>query len=703
MRENSQKLGKTENTCGRIATLEDIICSLEFQSLMDDFYELTGIPMSIIDLNGNVLVGAGWQDICTYYHRIHPECAQNCLESDLYLTTDIKPGEFKIYKCKNNMWDIATPIVINGNHLGNIYMGQFFFEDEPVDYDLFKEQARRYGFDKQKYMEALQKVPRWPREKVNKAMRFYTKLAHLISTQGHSNINLTKSYNDLKTVKNELNAEKEKLADSLNFQHEMLYTAAAWINTLDNAGNVTFWNRAAEQITGYNHKEVLGHNKIWEWLYPDPDYRAKVFSKAKSIIEQGVRVENHETVITTRGGCKRVISWHSNNLWKNEEVQGSIALGIDNTDLKNAEKALTESENRFHRMLKVIPDMVSIQDSDMNIVFSNWNGFAAVPQEKQVLNTKCYRTYRDYDRICPDCRAISVLETKESYHNEIELTEDFWVDLRVIPLLDKNGEVEYFIEWVRDISKLKAIEKQLKALNIDLEKKVEERTKELEKVNNELNAFTYSVSHDLRSPLRRVEGFCRIVLEEYSDQLDEKGRDYLKRISLSTNHMKDLIEDLLKLSRVSRQELTMEPVELSVLVSIYAKMLQEKEQERQVEIVISPGQVVEGDTSLLRIAMENLLDNAWKYTSGKERARIEFGAVEEENRKVFYIKDNGIGFNMKYSSKLFTPFQRLHSESDYSGTGIGLSIVSRIINRHGGEIWAESEEGKGTVFYFTIP
>ncbi len=389
---------------------------------------------------------------------------------------------------------------------------------------------------------------------------------------------------------------------------------------------------------------------------------------------------------------------------ENEKVIGVLDTALDVTDLVVAEKSLQKSESRFQRVLKVIPDMVSVHDRDMNIVYSNWSGFGAVPPEKQVLNTKCYKTYRGYDQVCPDCRAISVFESKEMIREEVELSEDNWVELRVIPILDDKGEVEYFVEWVRDINAMKKIENQLIMFNIELENKVKERTAQLEISNRELDAFSYSVSHDLRAPLNRIDGFSPALLEDYSDCLDRPGQDYLRRIRNSSQHMAELIEDLLKLSRVTRQEINSEPVELSVLVNVYLKELQAKEPQRAVEAVITPGLVVEGDTALLRIALYNLLDNAWKFTREAEKARIEFGMLKSSSGyNTYYVRDNGAGFDMEHADKLFSSFQRLHSSTEYPGTGIGLSIVSRIIHRHGGKIWAEGEMGKGSTFYFTMP
>ena len=236
----------------------------------------------------------------------------------------------------------------------------------------------------------------------------------------------------------------------------------------------------------------------------------------------------------------------------------------------------------------------------------------------------------------------------------------------------------------------------------NLETRVQERTAELEASNRELESFAYSVSHDLRAPLRAIDGFSQALLEEYYPRLDEQAREYLDRVSNAARRMARLIDDLLKLSRVTRANMRREPVNLSDMANEVVKEIRQAQPERDVTFVIGEGAESWGDPPLLRLALENLLDNAFKFTSKQPRARIEFGVREQDDQTAFFVKDDGVGFDMAYIGKLFTPFQRLHSRAEFPGTGIGLATVQRIIHRHGGRVWADGHLDQGATFYFTL-
>ena len=243
---------------------------------------------------------------------------------------------------------------------------------------------------------------------------------------------------------------------------------------------------------------------------------------------------------------------------------------------------------------------------------------------------------------------------------------------------------------------------ELREYREQLEHKVTERTQALQDANEEMAAFNYSVSHDLRAPLRAIDGYSAILLEQYTPHFDAQGRDLVDRLRAASQRMDKLIDALLQLSRVSRRSLKCDEVDFSDLVASVVRRMTETDAERRVEVAVQPDMVTQGDKQLLTVVLENLLSNAWKYTRPVAKAEVQVGSCREAGRTAFFVADNGVGFDMAYAAKLFGAFQRLHSESEFEGTGIGLATVARIVRMHGGNVWADSRDGQGATFYFTL-
>ena len=278
----------------------------------------------------------------------------------------------------------------------------------------------------------------------------------------------------------------------------------------------------------------------------------------------------------------------------------------------------------------------------------------------------------------------------------------YWVDTTIVPFLNEDGKPRQYVAIRADITQRKKAREEIQELNAELEQRVTRRTAELEAANQELEAFSYSVSHDLRAPLRAMNGFANIVLEDFARQLPGEARHYLDRIRSAADRMGALIDDLLTFSRLSRQPVKRRTVNTDTLVKTVLEELQPQRQDRQIEFRLGTLQICFGDPALLKQVWTNLLSNAIKYTRKQDQGVVQIDCASANGELVYSVRDNGTGFDMQYAGQLFGVFQRLHRADEFEGTGVGLAIVRRIVHRHGGRVWAEAEEGRGAAFYFTL-
>ncbi|HEY4374024.1 MAG TPA: ATP-binding protein [Burkholderiales bacterium] len=370
-----------------------------------------------------------------------------------------------------------------------------------------------------------------------------------------------------------------------------------------------------------------------------------------------------------------------------------------------AEAKQRDSEERLRTITDNLPVLISYLDTSLiyrfvNRTYSDW--FHATGGEfvgrsmREVVGEEGY--------VVAGAAAERVLQGEAmTYRRRLAVNgEPRVIEVVMVPDFDVDNRVIGLYILATDITALLAARDELRALNLDLEERVRERTAALALSNRELETFAYSVAHDFRAPLRAMDSFSALLLEEQGGRLDEAGRDYLKRIRESSNRLARLIDDLLRLAQLAQHELRHENVDLSALASQALAVLQAAEPGRCVHSIVAPGLIVGGDRALLGTLLREVIGNAWKFTAAVEHARIEFGC-ETRNGPTYFVRDNGVGFDMEFAQKVFTPFARLHGESEFTGTGIGLALARRIVERHGGHLWAEAQDGAGAMFRFTLP
>lgn len=371
------------------------------------------------------------------------------------------------------------------------------------------------------------------------------------------------------------------------------------------------------------------------------------------------------------------------------------------TLLKKTEKTLQESEEKYRRIVENTTNVIMVTQPNGIISYlspSSKEVLGYSPEE--LIGTNPVIFYPD-DIEKVQQELARALTGKKGSNFEYRIVTKHgnvkWISHTWSPIF-QDDNLQSIISIIADITERKVTEEKIKKLNDNLMR----RSIELAFANKELETFSYSVSHDLRAPLRSIDGFSQALLEDYGNILDENGKEYLTRVRKATDRMSQLIDDMLRLSRLTRVEMNMQHVDLGSLATTIIENLKKTEPGRKVTFISEKKLLTVGDENLLKILLENLLGNAWKFTKKRMQTKIEIGKTQKGKDVVFFIRDNGAGFNMKYADKLFIPFQRLHDEADYPGTGIGLGIVSRIIHRHGGRIWVEAEEDKGATFYFTL-
>lgn len=528
--------------------------------------------------------------------------------------------------------------------------------------------------------------------------RYYN--VHIYSPSSNFFAAIYEDITDRKTIEGAFKKIEEKYFALFNSKTDI--TLLTEISDMGVPGRIFEANDQAVSTTGYSREELLCLSIYDLSKYPG--------SKSEEVAKQllvGNTAKFNQTV-KCKDGREFPVEVMLYKIHSGDKTFALIAAH-DITEILKAEKEAEESKRLMNALIDNVPIGITIADSNMDIIWFSQAGNAPPGfniknniKTSVQINPMYYSDTKEpvpYDDL-PMVKAVKsgalvenmevILNNKDG--NPVELS------CNAVAVKNSDGEIIGGIMTFQDITAIKKREEEISNLNLLLLKK----TEDLERSNKELEAFSYSVSHDLRAPLRHISGFSTLLSKKFQDKLDEEGDRYIRQVNDAASLMGSLIDDILKLSRITRTELDIQRVDLSAIMKSISDETQKAFPDRRIEILISDELFADCDESLMTICLKNLFENAWKFTAKNNNAVIEFGKVLHKKKEIYFIRDNGVGFDMKYADNLFSAFQRLHNPTDFEGTGIGLAIVQRVISKHGGRIWAESEENKGATFYFEL-
>ncbi len=503
----------------------------------------------------------------------------------------------------------------------------------------------------------------------------------------------------------ERTAEREQAIQSLRHSEarfrSLTQLASDWYWEQDENFRFTWLSDELLRRTGATRAERLGKTR-WDWpIEPVDD---EDWAGHRRQLEAHLPFRDFEFTRVGRDGKPHHLSVSGEPVFdEHGRFSGYRGVGHDITERRSAELTLKQ----LSQAIAQSPVSIVITDRDgrieyVNPQFTRITGYEAdevIGRNPRILNSG-EMPPEFYRELWETVTAGRIW--RGELHNRHKNGTLFWEQASISPIVDAKGRITHFIGVKEDITERKQHEKELRRMHEELERRVEERTQALAVANRELESFSYSVSHDLRAPLRAIEGYSRLIEAHCAEKLGEPYGAYLARVRAGSKQMGQLIEDLLKLSHLSQLPMNADQVDLSALAQEVADDLAAGESGRRIEWVIAPGVRSAGDAGLLRLVLQNLLGNAWKYSSRRELARIEFGTIAQRGHQVYFVRDNGAGFDMAHAGRLFAAFQRLHPTAEFPGSGIGLATVARIVHRHGGKIWAESKVAEGATFYFTL-
>ncbi|MFA9370221.1 MAG: PAS domain S-box protein [Labilibaculum antarcticum] len=824
----SNKLKAITEPGGDISTLElsDIIDTEMLQSLMEDFYQITGMLGAVLDVSGKVLVAVGWQDICTKFHRCNAETRKNCIESDTVLTQGVPEGTYKAYHCKNNMWDIVTPLMVGERHVGNVFMGQYFLEGEVPNVEFFRKQAKKYGFDEKEYLAALDRVPRFSQKTVDAGMKFYSNLAGLITSLSYSSIQQSRMLAERKLAEKELIKAKIKAEENQKLYEDLVQSSHNLIWKCDLEGKFTFLNSAWENTHGYKVEEMLGR--------PFSDFqRPEIFER--DVIEftkhlEGGFVKGYETTHIIKDGTEITLIFNALPIFNSlGEIIGTQGTAFDISKLKQTELEIIkekekaeESEKKYRDLINLAQEGIWVIDKNNTTNFTNPSmakmlGYASeemigkslfdfmdetgikLASENIERRKVGLKEQHDFEFICKNgnrifctmetapiidkegkylgaiAGVIDITERKKAednvrklstaveqspssiviadkegnleyvnpkfteltgyssseavgakanilksgeqstlfykklwetvdsgkvwrgqFHNKKKNGELFWEAASISAILNESGDIINYIKIGEDITLQKNTEAEL---NIALEKALEsDRLK---------SAFLANMSHEIRTPMNGILGFVNLLNEPNLSK--SKIDKYSTIINKSGERLLNTINDIIDISKIEADEIIISNTETSInnvmeeLHSFFSPEANQKGLSLDIEPSVSTEQlIVITDSHKLHGILSNLIKNAIKYT---EKGHITFGYTVKEDFISFFVTDTGIGIPKDRLQAIFNRFEQadIEDRSAFEGSGLGLAISKAYTEMLGGEIFAESIEGKGSTFTFTIP
>jgi len=685
---------------GDIGTLElsDIIDTEVLQSMMDDFYKLTGMLGAILDISGKVLVAVGWQDICAKFHRCNPDTLKHCLESDTILTNDVPAGTFKAYHCKNNMWDMVTPIIIGDRHVGNVFIGQFFYNDEIPDVEIFRKQARQYGFDETEYLSALDRVPRFSKETVDNCMQFYARLAGIISTLSFSSIQQSRLLSEQKLA-------EEKLKESEKYYGKIISTIGDPVFVKDDQSRFLLVNDAFCNMLGLSRNEII-NKTLTENL---PPKEMKHFLKIdKQVLKDGKDNITEESL--TVGDSKTLtVSTTKTRFINNDSKKFLVGVIHDVTEQKLVAQTLSESEERFRNAITYAPYPIMIHaDGKVLQLSEEWikqTGYTIddIPTIKK-WSLKAYGK----DAVPNEEFIENLYKTdKTQYDGEWEVkmkdgSYRLW-DFSSSPMGQLPNGKKMVISMASDITDRKQAEKE--------HERLQDQLRQAQKMES-VGRLAGGVAHDYNNISSIIMGYSELALDKL-EQSDPLYND-LMEILTAAKRSADVTQQLLAFAR--KQTIAPKVLDLNDIIGALLKMLRRLIGE-DIDLAWIPGveiRQIKIDPSQINQIMANLCVNARDAITDVGRVTVETKNIDlDENYCDDYegavpgeyiqlsVSDDGCGMTPETRDKIFEPF--FTTKGVGKGTGLGLSTVYGIVKQNNGFVNVYSETEKGTTFRVYLP